>query len=90
MSRGAAVLEDSGIRGVIAPTEVIVEVPEDGPYETIGGFIMAALGTVPVVGDTVPVEGGSLRVERVDGRRVDRVRFIEPTDGDAIDQEEAR
>ena len=68
----------------------LVEVPEDGPYETIGGFIMAALGTVPVVGDTVPVEGGSLRVERVDGRRVDRVRFIEPTDGDAIDQEEAR
>jgi len=54
-----------------------VEVPEDGPYETIGGYIMAALGTVPVVGDTVAVEGGSLRVERIDGRRVDRVRFVE-------------
>ncbi len=64
----------------------LVEVPEDGPYETIGGFIMAALGTVPVVGDTVPVEGGALRVERVDGRRVDRVRFVEHTD----EQEEAR
>ncbi len=55
----------------------LVEVPEDGPYETIGGFIMAELGTVPVVGDSVPVAGGSLRVERVDGRRVDRVRFVE-------------
>ncbi|MGM1030818.1 MAG: hemolysin family protein [Actinomycetota bacterium] len=58
----------------------LVEVPEDGPYETIGGYIMAELGTVPVVGDTVAVEGGSLRVERVDGRRVDRVRFVERTD----------
>ncbi|GAA1417391.1 hemolysin family protein [Agrococcus citreus] len=64
----------------------LVEVPEDGPYETIGGFIMAELGTVPVVGDSVPVAGGSLRVERIDGRRVDRVRFVEQTDA----QEEAR
>ncbi|WP_306232028.1 hemolysin family protein [Agrococcus beijingensis] len=54
-----------------------VTVPEDGPYETVGGFIMAELGTVPGVGDTVAIAGGTLRVERVDGRRVDRVRFIE-------------
>ena len=66
-----------------------VEVPEDGPYETIGGFIMAALGTVPVVGDSVDLDGGTLRVERIDGRRVDRVRFIERQEQDQ-QQEEAR
>lgn len=66
----------------------LVEVPEDGPYETIGGFIMAELGTVPVVGDSVPVAGGSLRVERVDGRRVDRVRFIEHSDEQGTDPQE--
>ncbi|MFA4841952.1 MAG: hemolysin family protein [Agrococcus sp.] len=66
-----------------------VEVPEDGPYETIGGFIMAALGTVPVVGDSVEIEGGTLRVERIDGRRVDRVRFVERQEQDQ-QQEEAR
>ena len=67
--------------------------PEDGPYETIGGFIMAALGTVPVAGDIVDIEGGTLRVERVDGRRVDRVRFIERQDQgqqQGQQQEEAR
>lgn len=60
----------------------LVEVPEDGPYETVGGFIMAALGTVPVVGDRVEIEGGTLRVERIDGRRVDRVRFVERQEQD--------
>lgn len=67
--------------GSFRPDELLerarVAVPEDGPFETIGGFIMAELGTLPSVGDTVRVEGGTLRVDRVDGRRVDRVRFIE-------------
>ncbi|WP_072313810.1 hemolysin family protein [Agrococcus sp. Marseille-P2731] len=57
-----------------------IEIPEDGPYETVGGFIMAELGSLPVVGDTVAIEGGTLRVERIDGRRVDRVRHIAASD----------
>ncbi|MGI5145682.1 hemolysin family protein [Plantactinospora sp. CA-294935] len=28
-----------------------------GPYETVGGFVMAALGRLPVCGDEVPVPG---------------------------------
>jgi len=52
-----------------------LSVPEDGAYETIGGFVMARLGRIARVGDVVPVEGGSLSVERMDGRRVERVRF---------------
>ncbi|MTE23369.1 hemolysin family protein [Microbacterium sp. ZXX196] len=52
-----------------------VEVPESDDYDTIGGFIMSTLERIPAVGDTVTVEGGSLVVQRMDGRRVDRVRF---------------
>ncbi|MDX2340893.1 hemolysin family protein [Micrococcus sp. M4NT] len=52
-----------------------LSVPEDGAYETIGGFVMARLGRIARVGDVVAVDGGSLSVERMDGRRVERVRF---------------
>ncbi|MEO4038697.1 hemolysin family protein [Micrococcaceae bacterium Sec6.3] len=52
-----------------------LSVPEDGAYETIGGFVMARLGRIARVGDVVAVDGGSLAVERMDGRRVERVRF---------------
>jgi putative hemolysin len=58
-----------------------------GPYETVGGFVMAALGRLPVVGDEVPLPpevmraGGlvgnrSLRVVALDGRRVARVAVV--------------
>ena len=66
--------------GLMRPDEVSEQVPgivvEDDPaYETVGGFVMRALGRVPVQGDRVEVEGGSLEVTRMDGRRVDRLRF---------------
>ncbi|WP_174526834.1 hemolysin family protein [Micromonospora maritima] len=57
-----------------------------GPYETVGGYVMAALGRLPVAGDEVPVavdpadgsgpadpEGWLLRVLALDGRRVSRL-----------------
>ena len=49
----------------------------DGPaYETIGGYVMACLGRVPVVGDALSVTGWSVRVDAMEGRRIDRLRFI--------------
>ena len=50
-------------------------VPEDGAYETVGGYILARLGRLAEVGDVVDVDGGVLTVERMDGRRIERVRF---------------
>ncbi|NUR73549.1 MAG: HlyC/CorC family transporter [Hamadaea sp.] len=46
-----------------------------GPYETLGGYLMAALGRLARVGDTVEVPGAgvTLRVLALDGRRVARV-----------------
>lgn len=64
--------------GMIRPDELremAIKVPDDGAYETVAGFIMSSLGRIPVVGDEVGIEDGLLRVERIDGRRVDRVRF---------------
>ncbi|HWR84831.1 MAG TPA: hemolysin family protein [Rhodoglobus sp.] len=77
--------------GILRPDELLertgVVVPEEGPYETVAGWIMSELGWLPSVGDAVAVEGGVFRVERLDGRRIDRVRYTptpEPTeDGDA-------
>ncbi|MEY2816377.1 MAG: hypothetical protein RJA78_953 [Actinomycetota bacterium] len=66
--------------GMFRPDELLeklaIEVPEDGSYETIAGFLMAQLGRVAQVGDEIRIESGVLRVERMDGRRVDRIRFI--------------
>ena len=64
--------------GMIRPdelAEMAIKVPDDGAYETVGGFVMSALGRIPTRGDEVKIENGVLRVERMDGRRVDRVRF---------------
>ena len=64
--------------GMIRPdelAEMAITVPDDAAYETVAGYMMSALGRIPVVGDEVAINNGSLRVERMDGRRIDRVRF---------------
>jgi CBS domain containing-hemolysin-like protein len=64
--------------GLIRPdelAEMAIKVPDDGSYETVGGYLMSKIGRIPQVGDEVTIENGTLRVERMDGRRVDRVRF---------------
>jgi len=67
------------ISGMLRPDELQdrtgIEIPEDGPYETVAGFVMNELDRLAVVGDEVRVDGGTLRVERLDGRRVDALRF---------------
>ncbi|HPB73112.1 MAG TPA: transporter associated domain-containing protein, partial [Phycicoccus sp.] len=72
------------VPGLWRPDEVRARVgasvPDDPAYETVGGFVMATLGRVPIVGDVVDIEGWRLRVLDMDGRRVDRLR-CEP-DGD--------
>jgi CBS domain containing-hemolysin-like protein len=61
------------------PDELIdrtgIRVPEGEVYDTVGGFLMSELERIPVVGDEVRLEDGMLSVQRMDGRRVDRVRF---------------
>jgi CBS domain containing-hemolysin-like protein len=65
--------------GSLRPDELFerahIQVPEDGPYETVAGFVMSVLGRLPVVDDEIVLEGGVLKVVRLDGRRIDRIRF---------------
>ena len=53
-----------------------IRVPEGDVYDTVGGFLMSTLERIPVAGDTVEIEDGVLTVHRMDGRRVDRVKFV--------------
>jgi putative hemolysin len=52
-----------------------------GPYETVGGFLMARLGRLPRVGDEVPVDHVRLVVTALDGRRVSRVALVSALPG---------
>ena len=65
--------------GILRPDELLertgVVVPEEGPYETVAGWLMSELGRLPIVGDTVDIETGVFRIERLEGRRIDRVRY---------------
>lgn len=66
------------VPGLLRPDELReqtgLQVPEDPAYETLGGLVMARLGRIPAVGDEVEVPGVVLRVEAMDGRRVERLR----------------
>ena len=46
----------------------------DGPYSTVGGYIMALYGKIPDEGETVEVDGFRYTVISMDRQRVDRVR----------------
>ena len=46
-----------------------------GDWDTIGGLVFNALGHVPGEGEAVEIDGHRLRAEKVDGRRIGRVRI---------------
>lgn len=52
-----------------------VKLPDDGHFETVAGFVIEVLGRLAEVGDTVETETGVIRVERIEGRRIERLRF---------------
>jgi putative hemolysin len=53
------------------------ELPE-GDWDTVGGLIYGLLGHVPTEGETVDFDGLRLTAERVQGRRIGRVRVATP------------
>jgi CBS domain containing-hemolysin-like protein len=50
------------------------ELPK-GSWDTVGGLLLDLVGGVPEVGEAATVEGFRLSAEKVDGRRVERVRI---------------
>lgn len=65
--------------GELRPDELLartgIRVPEGDVYDTVAGYVMSVLERVPALGDTVPLETGTLEVVRMDGRRIDRLRY---------------
>jgi putative hemolysin len=45
----------------------------DGPYETVAGYVLAELGRLPEIGDSIEVEGRTISVVELDGRRIARL-----------------
>ncbi|WP_141933482.1 hemolysin family protein [Microbacterium sp. SLBN-146] len=65
--------------GELRPDELLdrtgIRIPEGDVYDTVGGYIMSVLERIPATGDSVETDDGTIEVQRMDGRRVDRVRF---------------
>jgi CBS domain containing-hemolysin-like protein len=76
---GRSIVFDAGLRPDELLERIGVTVPDDGDYETIAGYVTDRLDRMPEVGDTVPIDVGTLRVERMDGARVSRIRLT-PTE----------
>jgi CBS domain containing-hemolysin-like protein len=57
----------------------------EGDWDTIGGFVFNLLGHVPAEGEAVEHDGYRLAAEKVQGRRIGRVRIarVEPGQGTA-------
>lgn len=72
---GRSVTFDASLR----PDELLeragVAVPDGEEYDTVAGFVTDQLDRIPELGDEVVVEAGILRVERVVGTRVERIKF---------------
>ncbi|WP_104138212.1 hemolysin family protein [Arthrobacter sp. ZGTC131] len=72
---GRSITFDSSLR----PDELLdrtgIAVPDGEEYDTVAGFVADMLDRIPELGDEVEVDGGTLRVERVMGTHVERLRF---------------
>jgi magnesium and cobalt exporter, CNNM family len=73
---GGVALREASERLGFSPSE-----DEEEAFDSLGGFVFGRLNRIPVVGDRVPVQSGSLRVVRMRGRRIEYLLFI-PTPGE--------
>ncbi len=71
-------------------TEVTGLALPDGPYETVAGYVLAELGRLPEIGDEIVVEGRTLTVIELDGRRIARLRVSAPPEPPPNDGDDVR
>ena len=77
------------VPGTLRPDELAertgIFVPEDGPYETLGGFMMFKLRRIARYGDVVTEGDVTMKVARMDGRRIDQIIVEGPQPERTID-----
>jgi CBS domain containing-hemolysin-like protein len=92
INRPDGTAEVSGLVPLTTIEEVFnLTVPEEQAeiFDTVGGYVMGALGRVPVVGDHVHLGNYRLSVTRMDGLRVERM-LMEPLKTDEAKEEAER
>ncbi len=63
---------------------------DEDEYDTVGGLIYHRIGGVPAPGDTIEIDGMTLTVESIDGRRVGKVLAVRRApEGEAVGTDEA-
>jgi CBS domain containing-hemolysin-like protein len=68
---GGMSLREAGERLRFTPS------PEDVEgFDSLGGFVFGRLNRIPIVGDQVETESGSLRVVEMKGRRIEYLVFF--------------
>ncbi len=58
--------------------ELGLELPDEEDFETIGGFVLARLGTIPEAGEVLDAGGIRITVLEADERRITRLRIDLP------------
>ena len=62
-----------------ANRQLKLDLPEEGGYTTLAGFLMAQAGRLPQMGEVVEYGRLTFKIERLEGRRIRRVRLIQNT-----------
>lgn len=66
-------LHVDGLTSVSDLADLVGEELEDGPYDTVGGYVFHLFGRIPAPGERMPVGTKELEVGFVEGNRVTRV-----------------
>jgi CBS domain containing-hemolysin-like protein len=69
-------LFDPGLRPDELRQRIGASIPADDDYETVGGYVLDRLERIPDVGEELEVPDGTIRVERLDGVRLARLRWV--------------
>jgi putative hemolysin len=72
---GGAWLIDARMSILDIEEQLGIEIPQDGDYDTMGGYIFHETGTIPTKGFIIQKPDFEIEVVRSNGRRVEKVRI---------------
>jgi CBS domain containing-hemolysin-like protein len=67
-----------------ANRQLDLDLPEDGSYTTLAGFLMSQAGRLPQAGEVIEHLDLTFTIERLDGRRIRRVRLARNTNASLL------
>ncbi|MCD0445441.1 hemolysin family protein [Glycomyces sp. A-F 0318] len=76
VKQGESVLVSGRLRPDELWNRAGVRIPEGEEYDTVAGYVLDVLERIPAPGEEVRLENGVLRVERLSGSRIDRLRYV--------------